>query len=246
MIALFTDFGLEGPYLGQVEAVLHHRAPGVAVVNLMADLAPFAVEPAAYLLPAFTDPLPDGTVVLAVVDPGVGTDRPGVVVRTERFWFVGPGNGLFDVVCSRARKLRVWRLPDAEAGVSASFHGRDVFAPVAARIACGSEPEGEPVGIDPVRLAAVEPDYAAVAYIDRYGNAMTGMRAASLPSGAVVEVAGRRLRRARTFGSVAVGQPFWYENSSGLVEIAVREGSAARMLGLRVGRPVRVIGDGPG
>lgn len=242
MIALFTDFGLEGPYLGQVQAVLHARAPGVPVVNLMADLPAFAVEPAAYLLPAFTAPLPCGAVVLAVVDPGVGTARPGVVVRTERLWFVGPGNGLLDVVCARAVQVRMWRLPDPSAEASASFHGRDVFAPVAAQIAvAGGWERGERMALDRARLDALPREYQAVAYIDRYGNAMTGVRVAGLPPGSEVEVAGLRLSRARTFGDVAVGAPFWYENSSGLVEIAVREGSAARVLNLQVGTPVHIV-----
>jgi S-adenosylmethionine hydrolase len=242
VIALFTDFGLEGPYLGQVQAVLHTQAPGIPVVNLMADLPPFAVEPAAYLLPAFAEPFPDGTVFLAVVDPGVGTERPGVVVETERFRFVGPGNGLFDVVCRRAARARVWRLPEPAADVSASFHGRDVFAPVAARIASGRWSGGEPMPMDWRRLDALPDEHAAVAYVDRYGNAMTGVRAVALGPRATVVVMGRRLARARTFGEVAPGEAFWYANSNGLVEIAVREGSAARALGLRVGTPVRIDG----
>ncbi len=242
MIALFTDFGLGGPYLGQVEAVLRSRAPGIPVVNLMADVPAFAVEPAAYLLPAFAQVFAPETVFLAVVDPGVGGTRPGVVVRAERFWFVGPGNGLFDVVLKRAQTAALWLLPEPGSGASPSFHGRDVFAPVAAAIASGSWGGGVACALDRARLDALPDDYEAVAYVDRYGNAMTGIRGERVDPRARIEVRGVRLGAARTFCAVEPGQAFWYVNSSGLVEIAVREGSAAQRLGLQPGTPVRVVG----
>ena len=241
MIALFTDFGVEGPYLGQVHAVLKTLAPEVPVVDLMSDLPPFAVNSAAYLLPAFIRPFPAGTVFLCVVDPGVGGDRPAVVVDTGRFRFVGPGNGLFDVVLKRSPDARLWRLPPPGPQVPASFHGRDVFAPVAASIARGEWRGAEPVEVDQHRLRALPDDLEAVAYVDRYGNAMTGIRATRLDRSARLEVGGRRLSWARTFCAVRSGQPFWYENASGLVEIAVREGNAAQILGLRPGTPVRIL-----
>ena len=137
MIALFTDFGLEGPYTGQVKAVLHRMAPGVQVIDLFADAPMGDPKASAYLLAAYAPWFPEGTVFLCVVDPGVGGERPAVVVEADGRVFVGPGGGLFELVRRRADTTRtveiVWR-PEP---LSASFHGRDLFAPVAAMIARG-------------------------------------------------------------------------------------------------------------
>ncbi len=144
MIVLFTDFGLEGPWIGQVEAVLHQQAPGVPVVNLFADLPPFDIRSAACLLPAYSSRFPSGTVFLCVVDPGVGGERPGVIVQAGDHWFVGPNEGLFALLARRAAQVKCWELPAAGAA-SASFHARDVFAPAAARLARDNKVTGEPV-----------------------------------------------------------------------------------------------------
>jgi len=238
MIALFTDFGLEGPYTGQVKAVLAQEAPGVAVIDLFAD-APFArPQPCAYLLAAYALWFPPGTVVLAVVDPGVGSARAAAVVEADGRVYVGPDNGLFELVLRRAQAARCWRLTWRPQTLSASFHGRDLFAPAAARLARGEPPAAlaKPAALG--RYPEWPDELPQVVYIDRFGNAMTGLRAASLPSRARLDAAGRRLRRARTFSAVAPGAAFWYENANGLAEIAVNGGSAAAVLGLAVGDPV--------
>src|ERR1700730_14578180 len=135
MIVLFTDFGLAGPYTGQVTAVLHQAAPGVPINQLFADAPSMRPKPAAYLLAAYGAWFPAGTVLLCVVDPGVGGARRAVVVEADGRLYVGPDNGLFDIVSRRALNPRLseitWRPPS----LSASFHGRDLFAPVAARLA---------------------------------------------------------------------------------------------------------------
>ena len=237
-ICLFTDFGASDPYLGEVEAVLDARAPGVRVIRLLNDAPAFEVRAAAHLLAALVTRIPSGQVVLGVVDPGVGTGRGAVALRAEGNWYVGPDNGLFSVIAARAERCEVWRLPAASADAAPSFHGRDVFAPVAAAVAIGRFPEGGAAragGLD-VRLGA--DDLLEVIYVDHYGNAWTGLRAAAVVPARCLEAAGRELPHARVFGEVPPGAPFWYENSSGLVEIAVNRGSAARALGLEVGTPV--------
>src|SRR5262249_38269870 len=110
MIALFTDFGLTGPYTGQVKAVLHLGAPQVPVIDLFADAPSGRPLPSSYLLAAYGAWLPAGTILLCVVDPGVGTPRPAVVVEADSRWFVGPANGLFEIVFRRASKPRVWEI----------------------------------------------------------------------------------------------------------------------------------------
>ena len=242
MIVLVTDFGLEGPYVGQLQAVLYAQARSVPVVSLFADLPPFRARAAGYLIAPYVSEFPLGTVFVGVVDPGVGTQRRGLVVKASGQWFVGPDNGLFDVICKRARAVSRWEISYRPRRLSASFHGRDVFAPVAARLACGGGIPGRPLRDEASAWAEVADDLFEVVYIDRYGNAITGIRAQVLSAASVLVVAGRRIRFARTFGVAEAGVPFWYENSSGLVEISLREDSASRVLGLQPGDPVQLMG----
>jgi len=129
MIVLFTDFGLEGPYTGQVAAVLQQEAPAVPVISLFADLPPGEAKPAAYLLAAYAKWFPTGTVLLCVVDPGVGSDRRALTVEADGRLYVGPDNGLFEIVLRRAAHAGIWQITWRPAALSASFHGRDLFAP---------------------------------------------------------------------------------------------------------------------
>src|SRR5260370_3950108 len=129
IIVLFTDFGLEGPYTGQVKTVLHQIAPGVPVVDLFADLPAAKPQPAAYLLAAYGGWFPPGTIILAVVDPGVGGERAAVVVETDSRWYVGPDNGLLELVTRRAGLSQRWEISARRKAISTSFHRRDHFAP---------------------------------------------------------------------------------------------------------------------
>ena len=238
MIALCTDFGLAGPYTGQVKAVLARLAPRVPVVDLFADLPAFAPQLSAYLLAAYALRLEAGDVVLAVVDPGVGSARRALMVEADGRWLTGPDNGLFEPILRRAKAWRAWPIEVPEQGIAATFHGRDVFAPAAARLALGRTPQGP--AIEPMRFPGWPDDLPAIAYVDHYGNAMTGLRAASLAADAMLEVAGQRLARRRIFADVPAGAALWYENANGLAEIAVNSGSAAATFGLAPGSPVRV------
>lgn len=214
--------------------MLAAQAPGVPVLDLLHDAPAFGVAPAAHLLAALAPQLPQRTVFLAVVDPGVGGPRDAIVVEAGGRSFVGPDNGLLSVVWQRAARRRCRRIAWRPARLSASFHGRDLFAPIAARLARKRMPRGwlAPKARPDVLLAAQE--LARVLYIDHYGNALTGLRCSD--RAARLLVGGRRLRYARTFGDA--DGPFWYENSIGLVEIAVPQGSAARALRLKIGSPV--------
>jgi S-adenosyl-L-methionine hydrolase (adenosine-forming) len=241
MIALFTDFGLGGPYTGQMKAVLLEMAPGVAVVDLFADAPAGDPKASAYLLAAYAAWFPEGTIFLCVVDPGVGGDRPAVMIEADRRWYVGPGNGLFELVQRRARKAQSFDIAWRPKNLSASFHGRDLFAPVAAMLARGEKPPGRPRADGAERRLDWPDDLAEIVYVDHYGNAMTGIRAAALPPAARLAIAGRTLERARTFGDRPPGAAFWYENSNGLAEIAVNQGRADRNLGLSVGAAVAIV-----
>ena len=246
MIVLFSDFGLNGPYIGQVKAVLHARAPGVAVIDLFSDAPAYDPHLSAYLLAAYAKGFAPGTVFLGVVDPGVGSDRPCVIVRAGDCWFVGPGNGLFEIVARRAAEsggdVSWWTLDAVPATASASFHGRDVFAPAAAALALNG---GPPPGWQPDERAVLchsdwPDDLARIVYIDGFGNAMTGLRAGVLADDAKLSMADKTLFKARTFSDVPKGVAFWYENGNGLVEVAVNQGRAADLPGVWVGAEVTV------
>jgi len=232
MIALFTDFGWNGPYVGQVHAVLAGGPTPIDVIDLMHDAPQCEPRAGAHLLAALAPRLPHGTVFVAVVDPGVGTDRRGLVIEADGRWFVGPDNGLLDVVSARAAEVCWWRIERPPATDFATFHGRDVFAPVAAAIERGEVVPGEPVDASPADGAAEE--LAEVIYIDDFGNACTGLRDPG-PDAGRLRVANRIVPRARTFADVAPGEPMWLVNSMGLVEVAVNCGDAAEDLSLDIG-----------
>jgi S-adenosylmethionine hydrolase len=241
MIVLFTDFGLEGPYTGQVKAMLSRAAPQVPVIDLFADLPAGKPKPAAYLLDAYGLWFPSGTVFLAVVDPGVGGARAAIVVEAEDRWYVGPDNGLFEIVIRRAGEVRCWVISSLPEQLSASFHGRDLFAPAAGRLACGDPPDRLGPPAEPVRHHDWPDDLSEIAYIDRYGNAITGLRAAMLPHGARLAAEGQSFERHRTFSDVPVGEAFWYENANGLAEIALNAGRADTAIGLTIGSSIAIL-----
>lgn len=242
MIVLFTDFGAADLYVGQVKAALHRRAPGVPVVDLMHDAPAFNVKAGAHLLAALAGQVPEGSVTMAVVDPGVGGARRALALRADGRWYVGPDNGLLSVLAARSRRVEAWTIGWRPPALSASFHGRDLFAPVAALLAL-DRPSGavlEPAG--PLEIDFGGGDLPEVIYVDHYGNAMTGLRAAALGEGTKLVAGGQRIGRARVFVDVPPGALFWYENSIGLAEIAENGGSAARRLDLAIGVPVAPAG----
>jgi len=214
--------------------LFHVRRP-VTILDLLHDAPAFDIASSAHLLAALQDPFPAQSVFVAVVDPGVGGTRGAVVLRAYDKWFVGPDNGLLAVLAARAPSSQCWRIAWRPTTLSRSFHGRDLFAPVAAWLADGPFPADKLEAVDGLAVQSGAQDLPAVIYIDHYGNAMTGLRAGNLRPECRIRVAGRTLGHAPVFASVAPGDAFWYENSIGLVEIAVNMDSAAAQLGLRVG-----------
>jgi len=240
MIVLFSDFGLHGPYIGQVKAVLHKQAPQQPVIDLISDAPVYDVRCSAYLLAAYVCSFPAGTVFCAVVDPGVGSEREAVMIEAAGQWFVGPDNGLFARVAAVAATARCWRIDWRPQQLSATFHGRDLFAPVAAQLALGERPEASLFPEANTLATQWSDDYAAVIYIDHFGNAMTGIRATSLSDEHKLQfrdAAGEEviLAYARNYARVTVGQAFWYRNANGLIEIAVNQGHAGQRYGLKPG-----------
>src|SRR3990172_4408679 len=241
-IVLYTDFGSADIYLGQVKSVLHRIAPRAGVIDLANDLPPFNVRAAAHLLDALKNAFSEGSVFLCVVDPGVGTDRGTVVLKADSRCYVGPDNGLLSVVAARATAARLSSIAWRPAGLSGSFHGRDLFAPIAARIAAGTLALHQLRPLPALATSFGADDLEEIIYVDHYGNACTGIRSAHAGADRLFMAKGRRIAGARVFGEVPQGTPLWYGNSHGLVEIAVNCGSAAHALGLRGGDPVNWVG----
>ncbi len=241
MIALFTDFGREGPYQGLLSNSIYKIAPQAKVIDLIANAPVFDASSAGYLLFALSKDFAPGTVFLGIVDPGVGGSRKPCIVSANGHWFVGPDNGLFDVVASLDENARWWQITWQPETLSNTFHGRDLFAPVAAYL------EQDIASLS--RLA--EPDHSSrsnvtantysIIYTDSYGNLITGIQAADVSPNSIFEVRGETITYTKTFSEVGTGQVFWFENAFGLVEIAVNKGSAADYFGLKTGAPVKLI-----
>jgi hypothetical protein len=240
VIVLFTDFGTCDPYVGQVKARIAQLAPNELVVDLLHEVPPFNAHAGAHLLAAFAPHFPPGCVFLGVVDPGVGGARDAVVVTAGARWFVGPDNGLFSVWAARAGDAKIWRITWRPPQLSASFHGRDLFAVVAADIARGAFPQEKLVAVERLGVEFDAGDLARILYVDHYGNAWTGVRASAVPPNARVLVAGHTIPPGEGYPFVGKGEAFWFANSVGLVEIAANRDSAARRLGLEVGDRVTV------
>jgi len=237
VIAMFTDFGSEGPYLGQMEAVLRINAPSEPVINLLSNAPVENVLSSAHLLAALSQNFPADTVFLTVVDPGVGGERQPIVLRADGRWFVGPDNGLLNSVALHADVVHWWIIEWRPEKLSCSFHGRDLFAPVAARI---SQKDYSGLSLwDGPDLSGWPADIASIIYIDHYGNALTGWRYNKELDGQIIHLNGQVIHQAETFCDVPEGEPFWYENSCGLVEIAVNKGRASELFNLKVGVGVR-------
>ena len=239
MIFLFTDFGAADIYVGQVKAVLQSQAPKEAVIDLLHDAPAFNVRAGAHLLAALAVRLPRGSVTVAVVDPGVGGPRAPVAVLADGRWYVGPDNGLISVAAARAKGSAAWSIGWRPADLSASFHGRDLFAPVAALLTKGNRKAAK------LRKAALAVRFGAddlpeIIYVDHFGNLVTGLRAGAVAQGRTLVVGGRAISRARVYSEVKPGAVFWHENSLGLVEIAVHAGNAAAALGARIGQAVGI------
>ena len=267
VITLTSDFGLQDPYVASMKGVVLSINPAAAIVDISHSVRPQAIEQAAFLLGAAWPYFPAGSIHVVVVDPGVGTERRALALRTPEGTVVGPDNGVLspalpDAVREEAPdlgKAAEVRLPSGHRAVflsneayfrhpvSSTFHGRDIFAPVAAHLSLGVPLEelGQPVE----RILALPPFQAErqadgslagrVVHIDAFGNLVTDVRCSDLPLHPVVEVAGERIEGVSTTygqgrGLVAVG------GSSGYLEIAVVGGNAARYLKADVGLPVVV------
>ncbi len=240
MIIICTDYG-SSIYTGQVIAKIASIAPQVPVIDAVDDLPVFNAKASAYLLNALVRNLPETCIIVAVVDPSVGGERAPVCFKHGSRWFIGPDNGLFSRIVRHTNAV-IFRIDlDRCAGLSSTFHGRDLFGPAAAALYLdeNSLSRTKFENSATVKFAQQWPDdLNEIIYIDSFGNGMSGISADSLCRESVLGVNGVEFKQAEKFCDVAPGDRFWYENSLGLVEFALNQDSAASKLGLRVGTPV--------
>jgi S-adenosylmethionine hydrolase len=274
LITLLTDFGAADYFVGALKGAILSINARARLVDITHEIPAHDVHAGAFTLLAAYDSFPPGTIHVAVVDPGVGSARRPLLISTHSHFFVGPDNGLFSYVCERERDVRVYELTKEEffrAPVSRTFHGRDIFAPVAGALSKGVAPEafGELVE-DCVRLAPLAPVRdddtggaaawwsATIIHIDRFGNLVTNITQGELPGaageelgrGVKLEIGGCEISSFRQFyaeesggaGATAEGELFAIWGSAGFLEIAANGASAAGLLCAERGQTVRVAG----
>lgn len=240
-VTLLTDFGTADGYVGEIKGVIASLAPGSTIVDIAHDVVPHDVEGARLALARYWRRFPEGTVHLVVVDPGVGSARGALAMESGGRLLVGPDNGVLSPALLHAG-MRCVSLPVPPAAAP-TFHGRDLFAPVAAQLSLGvpleslGAPHAEPQIRRTVEATRREDGgiQGEVITIDRFGNAVTNLLALR---GGQVQVAGMTLDIRRTYADAPSGSPVALVGSSGLIEIAVRDASAATQLGLQRGSPV--------
>lgn len=244
IIVLFTDFGVSGPYVGQMKSVLVQQAPEANIIDLFADVPAWNIKAAAYLLSAYVDEFPPDTIFLCVIDPGVGTaSRLPAILNIDGRWYVGPDNGLFNVVAQRAGQrddVKWWEITWQPDRLSSSFHGRDLFAPVAAMLARGDMPAVIQQELSQRIDLSWPEQLSEVIYLDHFGNLMTGIQAKDVSPKSVIVAGQHHLRYARTFADVLPGESFWYENANGLLELATNQGRACDVLSLDIGDSIAI------
>ncbi len=260
-VALLTDYGAQDFYVGALKGAILSACPSARVIDLSHDVPAYDIRLAAIELWDASREFPDGTVFVAIVDPGVGTTRRPVILQTAKGnWFVGPDNGIFTIVdremgpsVYREITNREWMRPGE---ISATFQGRDIFGPAAGSLACGDPfADAGPVVKDPVRLKLPPPRregndlIGEVFFADRYGNLQTNINRAAFDSLGIaaggmvrIEIAGKAevAPLVKTYGEVPTGSLLILVASTGRIEVAMNQASAAAHFGAGPASPVRV------
>ncbi len=258
-VILMTDFGVRDAYVGTMKGVIHSIAPQATVIDLSHDIARHDIMAAAFHLLTSEAFFASGSIFCTVVDPGVGSARRAIAVECAGKWHVCPDNGILAGLLMRHRPRRAVELSNADfhlPGNAATFHGRDIFAPAAARLAIGLPPEklGQTIDPDSLRSDACFVAQrrsggwlAQVLHIDIFGNIISNLPTEQLPAGrggVVFRIADRTISGLRrSYADVAPGAALAYPGSSGFIEFAVREGNAAREWGVSAGMKIDVILD---
>jgi S-adenosylmethionine hydrolase len=259
IITLLTDFGFQDYFVGAMKGAILSINPAAIIVDITHEIPPQDIRAAAFNLLATYTEFPAGTVHVAVVDPGVGSRRRPILIECAKQVFVGPDNGIFSWVCQRKEEFRAIHLTNQKffrPPVSNTFHGRDIFAPVAAWLSNGVAPEEfGPTVDDPIQLESLKPravdkgvTEASIIHIDRFGNCITNLTLDDFGedgfSGTKLSVKGHEISSLREFfadGGANNADLFCVFGSAGFLEIAAQNYSAATILGVQPGQPVILV-----
>jgi S-adenosylmethionine hydrolase len=258
IITLLTDFGLSDYYVAAMKGVILGRNPAVHLVDISHEISSQNILSAAYVLFGAYDYFPAGTIHLVVVDPGVGSSRRPIVAKAGPYYFVGPDNGVFSFVLRDATNYLAFEITNRSlftTEISNTFHGRDIFAPVAAALSLGTPPQEIGKELSTVQMlpktVQVAPSSveSSIIHIDCFGNCVTGIERAVLSNGKLPQTfllyAGRsQIRQQKRFYLEEVTEPnapFVIWGSAGFLEISLPSASAAEQLGLRIGDSVRLL-----
>ncbi|HXG86124.1 MAG TPA: SAM-dependent chlorinase/fluorinase [Pyrinomonadaceae bacterium] len=252
-IALLTDFGTRDYFVGAIKGAILSICETVKIIDITHEIEPQNIQLASFTLRACYENFPKKTIFVAVVDPGVGSNRRAILVETTDYFFVAPDNGLLSFVFDETENFRVFELTNQKyfaERVSRTFHGRDVFAPVAAHLANGVQPNEFGAQItDFVRSKENIPHKTddkkiegEVIHIDHFGNLITNFRKEDLPAKFYLETNGERIEKLRTFFAEAEkSEIFMIFGSAGFLEIVAFQDSAENLLKAKIGDAVTVV-----
>ncbi len=254
MITLTSDFGLKDAYVAEMKGVILTINPKATVVDITHEVEKFNVQMGAFMLASAAPYFPKGTVHLAVVDPGVGTQRRAIAIQTKQSYFVGPDNGILILAAKNQRIQHIYELTNADfmlSSVSGTFHGRDIFAPIAAHVDMGVKLQA----LGPEISNPVEPAFATikrtedsvtgmVLHVDRFGNIITNINPSQIPSESKIRIkvseVWMELPLARTYAQAKPNEPIAVVGSHGFLEVALNQGSAAEKFAAKAGDKVEV------
>ncbi len=248
-ITLLTDFGEHDYFVGAMKGIILSINPEARIVDVTHNVPPQDISDAAFTLLAAYQSFPAGAIHVAVVDPGVGSGRRPILVQAGNYFFVGPDNGIFSYVCDREPGFKAFHITNQKyfrRPISSTFHGRDIFSPVAAVLSLGTQPRelGSTIS-DLVRLDPLDPKRlksgsvkGRVIHIDRFGNCITNISRADFKTPAQLRIGGKVIKSFKRFFSEPGGDKlFGVWGSAGFLEVSANNKSAARLLGIKRGEP---------
>ena len=252
IIALLTDFGTKDYFVGALKGVITSINPSVNIIDITHEIEPQNIASAGFTLRACYKNFPKQTIFVAVVDPDVGSNRKAITVETDDYYFVAPDNGLLSFIFNGREEFKVFELTEEKffaRNISSTFHGRDVFAPVAAHLANGIQPDkfGRQTtnyicfNERAPNVESNETIIGEIIHIDRFGNLITNLTPESLPSDFVAEVNNTRINKMRNyFAEAQKGELFMIFGSADFLEIVAFKDSAADLIGAEIGHKIFV------
>jgi S-adenosylmethionine hydrolase len=244
VIALLTDFGTQDYFVGAMKGTILQINKEAVIVDISHEIPPQNISAGSFILRACYRNFPSNTIFVTVVDPGVGSERRAILAVTKKYFFIAPDNGLLDFVFQETDSFRIFELTERKyfaPEVSATFHGRDIFAPVAAHLSCGISPTEFGPEIFRSEKPEIEYKQPQIIHIDRFGNIITNLKKEDLPPGFTLEIGGRAIKKLQKFYAEAEkDEVFMIFGSAGYLEIAAFQNSAAKILAATVGQKITV------